>query len=182
LIRARLAIAFALAVLAVVAATGCGGGSSDESSKSDTASTDTTSTTKDSPSLPPEVFVAKADAICKEAQKRIETEFASFLKEKGIKEIGEKGESTKEVEAHTLEALEAVGAPQLRRQLEELQALNPPPGAEAKMTAYLEALEEEVEAGEEDPKALNGEASKIFAKSDAAAEGLNFKVCANEGA
>jgi hypothetical protein len=50
------------------------------------------------------------------------------------------------------------------------------------MTAYLKALEEEVEAGEEDPQALNGEASKIFAKSNAAAEGLNFKVCANGGA
>ena len=127
-------------------------------------------------------FVAKADAICTQSQKRVETEFTAFLKKNHVKETGEKKESQQEAEARSIEAIETVGIPQLQRQLDELRALEAPAGEEAKMTAYLDALEEEIEAGEKDAKTLFGPAEKIFAKSEAAAKGLGFEVCAKGNA
>jgi len=161
MIRGRLAIAFAFAALVVVAV-GCGGGGSDSSSTSGA----------DAESLTPKEFVEKADSICTQSQERISKKYSEFLKEL-------KGKETK---AQTLEAIETIGIPQVRLQLEALRELEAPASKEAEMTAYLDALEEEVEAGEKDPKALNGSAPEVFAKSEAAAKGLGFKVCANKNA
>lgn len=161
--RRQLVIAFAFVALVAVSA-GCGGGSDDDA---------------ESASLTPKAFVEKADAICTKSQKRIETKFNAFLKEEQIEEIGQERESPQEVKAHTLEAIEAVGIPQLRQLLDELRELEAPASKEAEMTAYLDALEDEIEAGEEEAQALNGSPNKIFAKSEAAAKDLEFKACAN---
>jgi hypothetical protein len=161
MIRGRLAIAFAFAALVVVAV-GCGGGGSDSSS---------TSSDK-AESLTPKEFVEKADSICTKSQEKINKKYSEFLKEQKGKETG----------AQTLEAIETIGVPQVRLQLDALRELEAPASKEAEMTAYLDALEEEVKAGEKDAKALNGPATKVFAKSEAAAKGLGFKVCANKNA
>jgi hypothetical protein len=159
----RAAPATALALIALIAAAaGCGGGSSSEQS----------------PPLSKSAFIKKADAVCTESQKRIETGFTAFLAKNGIKEIGEKGESAKEAEAHTNEVIETIAIPQLRRQVEELSKLEAPADVETKVKAYISALEKEVKEGEKDPKSLTGPATSVFAESDAAAEGIGFKVCA----
>jgi hypothetical protein len=163
MIRGRLAIAFALAALVVVAV-GCGGGGSDNS--------DNSTSSDEAKSLTSKEFVEKADSICTQSQEKINKKYSEFVKElKG-----------KETQDQTLEAIETIGIPQVRLQLEALRELEAPASKEAEMTAYLDALEEEVEAGEKDPKALNGSATEVFAKSEAAAKGLGFKVCANKNA
>jgi hypothetical protein len=161
MIRGRLAIAFAFAALVVVAV-GCGGGGSDSSSTS----------SDEAESLTPKAFIAKADSICTQTQERISKKYSEFVKE-------QKG---KESKAQTLEAIETIGIPKVRLQLEALRRLDAPASLEAQVSDYLDALEAEIKAGEEDAKALNGSASKIFAKSEAAAKGIGFKVCANENA
>lgn len=181
--RAALAIALALVALAMLA-TGCGGGSSSNSNNDGSTEASSQGGAKGSnrsSSSPPstQAFIKQADSICAEAKERIETEFKAFLKEKGIKELGEKGESPKEAAAHSIEAIEAVGIPQLQRQLRELKALEAPAEIEGKVTAYLDAVEEELEGGEKNPEALAGPAEKVFPKSDAAAKKVGFKVCGN---
>jgi len=169
--RALLSTAFVLVALAA-GATGCGAGSSESSAGS------TESSPQSSSPLSKEAFVKKADAICLESQKRIETEFVAFLKKNEIEEIGQKGESAKEAEARSNEAIETIGVPQLDRQVDELRELEPPADEKAKVDAYLAAIEKKVEEAEKDPKALSGPAKTVFAESDAAAKGIGFKVCA----
>jgi len=164
-VRRQLVIAFLFASLVAVSA-GCGGGGSDDG---------------DSANLTPKAFVAQADEICTKSENRIAAEFKAFQKKQTEESDGKgKGESPEEVKTRTHEAIEAVGIPQLHRLLDELRELEAPASKEADMTAYLDALEEEIEAGEDDPQTLNGSPEKIFAKSEAAAKGLGFKVCANK--
>ena len=181
--RERLSTGLALVALAAAVA-GCGGGSSANTGSTDTAKS-ASSTTKGSSEgseqsspLSKQAFIKKADAICAQTQKSIETEYLAFLKKKKIKEIGEKGESPKEAEAHATEAIETVGIPQLSKQAEELRELEAPAEVEAKFNAYLAAIEKEIEGGEKDPTTLAGSAKEVFAESDAAAQGIGFKVCA----
>jgi len=163
--RRQLVIAFVFAALVAVSV-GCGGGSSGDA---------------DSTNLTPKAFTEQADAICTKSENRIAAEFKSFQeKEQPKEEGGGKGKSPKEVEARTHEAIEAVGIPQLRQLLDELRELEAPASKEADMTAYLDALEEEIKAGEDDPQALNGSPEEIFTKSEAAAKDLGFKACANK--
>lgn len=178
--RAASTIVLALVVLAMVA-TGCGGGGGGGNSANNgsTEAGTQSDTNGSSSSTSTQAFIKEADSICAKAKERIETEFKAFLNEKGIKEIGEKGESPKETSSHAIEAIEAVGIPQLQRQLRELKALEAPAEIEAKVTAYLEAVEEELHRGEKEPRVLAGPAEKVFPKSDAAAKKVGFKVCGN---
>lgn len=167
----RVGLATALALVALVAAAaGCGGGSSANSTDG------TESSSAQSPPLSSAAFVKKADEICTESQKRIETEFAAIIKKN--KEASKTGETPQDAEALGIEAIETVGIPQLGRQVRELRELEAPASKKTKFDAYLSALEEEIEDGEKNPEALSGTAKKVFAGSDAAAKGIGFKVCA----
>jgi hypothetical protein len=163
--RRQLVIAFAFVALAAVSV-GCGGGSGNGDAGS--------------ASLTPKAFVEKADAICTKSENRIAAEFKAFQEKEQPEKGSGKGESPEEAKARTLEAIEAVGIPQLRQLHDELRELEAPASKEADMTAYLDALEKEIEAGEEDAQALNGSPEEIFAKSEAAAKDLGFKTCAKK--
>jgi hypothetical protein len=168
--RAALSTVFVLVALAAGVA-GCGGGSSESSADS------AKSSSKPSAPLSKQAFVKKADAVCTESQKRIETEFVAFLKKDKINE-SENGESAKGVEARGIEAIETIAIPQLSKQASELRKLEPPAEEKAKVDAYISAIEKEVEGAEQNPKSLYGPAKQVFAESDAAAKGIGFKVCA----
>jgi hypothetical protein len=162
-----------VAALALAVA-GCGGGS-DEADGKDAASTGSTDAAAPSKAE----FIRQVDAICTRGKKQVETEFASYLKKNKIKEIGEKGESPADAESHEIAVIETIAIPELQEQIEELKALQPPSDDEDEVEAFLDATEEGLSKGEEEPQALFSTTKKLFAKSDKLAQSYGFKVCGN---
>lgn len=168
-------LATILAVAFATAAIGCGSSGGDSGDDGGSAST-----TSESSTLTKKQFIEQADAICAKSRKKTQTEFASYLKEKGIKEIGEQGESPAETKAREVEVIETLGIPALSSQQEEIRALGVPSGdAEAKVEAYLDAGKKGLEEGEADPALLYNSPEKVFAESDKLAKEIGFKVCGN---
>ncbi len=173
----------AIALLAV----GCGGssdgggtsGGGETSSSSDSSGGDETSSTEVAATVPKAVFIKEADAICSKARKQTETEFAAYLKEEGIKEIGEAGESAAETKAREAEVIETLGIPALSRQQKEIREIGLPEGEEELAETYLAEAEKGIETGEANPSLLYNSSQKVFAKSDKLAGELGFKVCGN---
>jgi len=169
----------ALLVLAIaLIAVGCGGGGSGSGGSGGGSSSDETSSGDEAGSLSKAEFIKQADAICKEGSEEVRTEFATYLKENKIKEIGEGNESKAETEGRIEEVIEAA-IPTLQQQLDGIRELAAPPADEAQVNAYLEAAEEGIEKGEEDPVELFTATEKVLAKSDKLAKEIGFKVCGN---
>lgn len=168
-------ILIALAAIALIATVvvGCGGGSDSGS----TSSGDTTSAGDGAP-LSKAAFIKQADEICKKGSEEVKAEFAAYLKENKIKEIGEGKETEAEVEARVEEVIEAA-IPTLQQQLDGIGALTPPAADQAQVDAYLEAAEEGIETGKKNPVELFTETEKVLAKSDKLAKEIGFKVCGN---
>jgi hypothetical protein len=164
------AVLAALACALVVA--GCG---SDSSSSSDSDG----SSSSDSPPITQALFVVKGDGICEKGRKEVEADFAAYLKKEKIKELGESSESAAETKKHEAEIVETIALPALREQVEKLKALGIPDGAEDETEEFLEAVEEDIAIGEEDPQALFSSAEKTFAESDKIAKEIGFEVCGN---
>lgn len=178
-------LALAICVFVVVGCGSSGGDSSSSGSSDATSSTSdesSTSSTSGTSSLSTAAFVKKGDAVCAEGQKEIEAKFAAYLKKNKIKEIGGKGESQSEAEAHQTAVIETIAIPGLRKELEGLQALGTPSDDDGTAQEYVEAIEEGLDKGEEEPQALFSSTSKLFAKSDKLAKELGFKVCGNRNA
>jgi hypothetical protein len=163
----------AIALIATVVA-GCGSGGSGSGS---TSSSDTTSAESGAP-LSKAAFIKQADEICKKGSEEVKAEFAAYLKENKIKEIGEGKESEAEIEARIEEVIEAA-IPTLQQQLDGIGALAAPAADEAQVNAYLEAAEEGIKTGEKNPVELFTETEKVLAKSDKLAKEIGFKVCGN---
>jgi hypothetical protein len=155
-LKSLFATAAALAGLALVVA-GCGGGDS---------TTDTTA------SLSKAEFIKQADSICAATEKRGEAEIEEFLKEEGI-EGEEPSEDVKE------QLAEEIALPTISRQLQEIRALGFPEGSDGEEAEeVIEAAEEDVEAGEEEPSVLfSGEA---FKETNQMAKAYGFTTCAQE--
>jgi ABC-type glycerol-3-phosphate transport system substrate-binding protein len=150
------ALLAALAALALIVA-GCGGGSD---------STESTS------SLSKAEFVKKGNAICAKGNEEIEEGFEEFGKEHGFSE--EKEPSKAELE----EAVETIVIPGVRKQVEGIRALGPPDQA---AEAILDAAEEGLEKGEEDPKQfLKEESAGPFAKANKLSREYGLTKCGEE--
>jgi hypothetical protein len=177
--RATLVVAFALIALSGVAV-GCGGGGSGGGAGGSTGggngnNTESASSNSAAPST--QTFVQEADAICTQTRLGVEREVKALLEKRHIKEVGQKGESAKEVTALSIEEIEEIGIPQLRREANELRALQAPKQQAAQFGAYLDVFDELVEASEKNPKVLLGPGARVFAKPDAKAKPIGFKVC-----
>jgi len=170
--RGRLLSAMLAAVACVLVAAGCG---SDSSSSADADG----SSSSDAPPITQALFVVKGDAICTDGRKEVEADFAAYLKKEKIKGIGESGESAAETKKHEAALVKTIAIPALREQVEKIKALGLPEGAEDEAEAFLEAVEEDIAIGEEDPQALFKNAKKTFAKSDKIAQEIGFEVCGN---
>ncbi len=178
----RLILGFS--VIACLALAGCGGGSGSDDSGGgggNSGGADSSDSQEIAETPPPtkSTFIKQADAICSKGKREVESELGSYLEKEGIKEIGESGESPSETKAHEVEVIETIGIPALDRQLDELKALAAPSGDEAKVNAYLSAVEDGIERGAEEPQTLFRSADKIFAESDKLAGDVGFKVCGN---
>jgi hypothetical protein len=148
-------LAGALAIALIVA--GCGSSSDDS----------TASITKAE-------FIEKSDAACTRGNEQIESEFQSYAKKNGI---GEKKEPT---EAQSTELSETILLPAVQQEVEEIRALGAPSGEEDEVNAILDAVEEGIEKGEEDPGSLVTENPAAFAKANKLAGEYGLKVCGKE--
>jgi hypothetical protein len=124
----------ALAALAVVAVAGCGSSSS--------------SSTESTASLSKAEFLKKGNAICKEGNESINSEFEEFDKENNLSETAEPPKEAQE------EAVEQVLIPAINRQVEEVKALGTPEGDEGELAELISAEEGVVEEAEENPLLL----------------------------
>jgi hypothetical protein len=147
-------VAVLVALAAIVA--GCGGGDDSDTSGSLTK---------------PE-FIKKADAICEEGNKSINTEVDEFAKEKGT--TPEK--MTKEQQE---EFVEQVVAADIRSQAEEIGDLGAPSGDEKQIEAMVKAVEDGADEIEEEPKVLFGKANPL-AEGTKLAKEYGLKVCGEE--
>jgi hypothetical protein len=154
-----IALLAALAALALIGA-GCGGGSD---------STETTS------SLTKAEFVKKGNAICAKGNEEIEEGFEKFGKEHDFSE--KKEPSKPELE----EAVETVLIPRIRKQVEDIRALGTPAEGGAEAEAILDAAEEALEKGEEDPTLfLKEENGGPFAKANKLSREFGLTKCGEE--
>jgi hypothetical protein len=185
----RLAVPAVLLPAIVLIAAGCGGSSgTGTGSTADTggngstatpAETGSTTTPAKTGSITKAEFIKKADAICAEGKKQVQTEFAAYLEKNKIKKIPEGGESKAETEGREAEIIESIALPALQRQVDDIRALGFPAGESGQIEPFLDAVEGGIEKGDEDPQALFSGASKVFAKADGLAQKYGFKVCGN---
>jgi len=148
----------AFAAIAMIAA-GCGGGGDSSS---------------DSSSLTKAEFLKQGNAICAKGNKEINEGFEEFAKENGF---SEKQQPTK---AQLTEVVETVVLPKVRGQVEGIKALGAPSGEEAQVEAIVDAAEEALEKGEEEPAALASEKADPFAKANKKASAYGLVKCAEE--
>ncbi|HEU4737328.1 MAG TPA: hypothetical protein VFS48_09925 [Solirubrobacterales bacterium] len=139
-------------------ATGCGGGSDDSSGGE---------------SISKEEFAAKADAICKKGNERMEKELFKFLRQ---------NQTGKTLRKPTVEQNEkfivAVLIPNLEREIGEIKALGVPDGDEEKIDALIAALEEGQETAEDDTETVAaGTSDIIFGIASRLAGEYGAEVC-----
>lgn len=175
----------ALAVLALAIALivgGCGGGSGSDDSNSNSNGGNSSEGGSSSEggggtsSISKAEFIKEADGICAAGKKQVESEYAAYLKKKGIKEISPKASSRTEAEAQATEVIETIAIPALRRQFDAIGALGVPDDGE-QVSAYHAAVEKGIKVGEREPVSLFTSADKVFAEADKLADEIGFKVC-----
>lgn len=150
-----IALLAAVAALALIA--GCGGGSD---------STESTS------SLTKAEFVKQGNAICAKGNKEINEGFEKFVEENGLSKTKAPSKAVQE------EAVETVLIPRIRKEIESIRALGPPDEA---AEAVLDAAEEALEKGEEEPiQFLKEESAGPFAKANKLSREYGLTKCGEE--
>jgi hypothetical protein len=101
-------------------------------------------------------FVKRANTICEEGKKQSLEEMSAYVK----KHKGEGGSGQQAI-GKLRQAIQAVIVPAIQTQAEEIRALKAPKADEAKVDAFLAALEEGVETAEQ----ASGSSTAPFAQS-----------------
>jgi hypothetical protein len=153
--RAILMLAGALAVAAV--GFGCGGDGSTEV----TASADVEKPT----------YIKKADAVCKQANIRIEDGWEDFVKGRG-------GDPTKAFEGEDAENefTATVVLPGKQWQVDELAKLAAPESDQKEVEAILAAYQEGIDVGEADPERVTS-SQGVFKYAAKTAEDYGLREC-----
>jgi len=118
-------------------------------------------------------YIKQGDALCKKGSGEIEKEVETYAQENDIS-------LKKEPSEEQLAAIsEDVIIPAVQSQLDGLKDLGTPSEDEAKADEVLDALEEGIEKGEEDPGAfVEGEGT--LGKANELAKEFGFKECGQE--
>lgn len=140
-------------LIAALVAAGCGG--NDDSGAAD--------------SIAKEEFIAKADAICKRSNERMEAAFADAVKGETLKKVNQ---------ARSEELVGSVLVPNVSREVEELEKLAIPDGDDERVDAMIAALEEGVETAEDDPEVVATTSSDaIFGIASRIAKEYGLEIC-----
>ena len=156
--RAILMLAGALAVAAV--GFGCGGDGGDGSTEV-TASADVEKPT----------YIKKADAVCKQANIRIEDGWEDFVKSRG----GDPAEAFEGQDAEN-EFATTVVLPGKQWQVDHLAELAAPEGEEKEVEAILAAYQEGIDIGEADPNRVTS-TQGVFKYAAKTAENYGLREC-----
>jgi hypothetical protein len=113
-------------------------------------------------------FVKKGNAICAQGNKEIETQ--------GQKVFG-KDPNKKPSKAKLEEFANTVLLPSVEDQVNKIRALGAPKGDEAKVKAILDAADQGIQKGKQDPLSLTNEGSDPFADANRLAKAYGLKVC-----
>jgi Spy/CpxP family protein refolding chaperone len=148
--KGKLVVLGVLGALAMLIA-GCGGGGDD-----------TTAT------LTKAEFIKQGDAICKKGNETSEAETEDLAKEGNF-------QLEKLSEEQAEEVVTEVMAPNLKRQAEEIDALEAPKGDEAKVDALVASIDEAVAEFEKDPGSFFEETA--LAKPIRLENAYGFKIC-----
>lgn len=117
------------------------------------------------------VFIKKADAACEKGNRRLQADFATYLKS------GKAAKASEPTEADYSELVATVVAPNLEQEIEEIRALGAPSGDEEQVEAILEAREESIEKAEANPELMSGNGDELFTKPRKLAREYGLKVC-----
>lgn len=150
-----LALPLALVAIGLIAA-GCGSSSS------------TNSTTA---SISKSEFLKQGNAICEEGNEEIGETFESFAKDHNL---SEKNPPSK---AEMTEVSEEV-VPLIRKQVEGVEALGLPEGAEKEAEEVFDAVDAALQEVEEDPSVVAEESGDPFAKANKLAREFGLTKCA----
>jgi len=155
-----------LALGALIA--GCGGGGSSSGGSTATAGESESGGSGDAggEGSTKVVFIKEADKICRAADAKLAEEVADYAKKHNIP-ITEEGPSKDQ----EIELFHAVVLPNIARQAEEIAALTPPEGDEAKVEDITDTLSAEVAEAEE-ADGVPGEGTLEGARKKAKAYGL----------
>jgi hypothetical protein len=154
-VRTGLIMPIVGALLVVLTAVGCGGGSSG----------DHVVTKRD--------FVKKANAVCAETQKKIESEFRSYVESRG----GKEPKNASALAAAQADIAEKILIPAKQQEVEELGALDVPSGSESQVKAIVDAFEEEVEETKESPEVAVTEGTQASGKTTKLAREYGLTSC-----
>jgi hypothetical protein len=138
--------------LALVGA-GCGGG-------------DNKSGSTGSSSISKTEFVRKGNAICAAGNKEIEAQARKIF-----------GPHKKPSKSETKQFASRVLLPSVQKQVDQIRALGAPAGDEAKVKAILDAAQQGVDKGKQDPLVLMKQNAGPFKKANALARAYGLKVC-----
>lgn len=149
--RPRFAAVAVAALAAAAIAVGCGG---DDEATADARAD----------------YIAQADKICAETSARVDAEL-----KRRQQRVGTDVATGKEV----VEFYEEVTIPELERMYKQIGELTPPPGEEDQIEAILDAGEEAISAGKENPKNLAKPAGdgNPFDEVNGLEQDYGFKVC-----
>jgi hypothetical protein len=147
-------VLFAGVAAVILAVAGCGGGSDSST-----------------PSITKAQFIEKADASCKKNEEQIRADFNTYVKEH------EKEALTNPTEEDFANLVDAVIAPSLEQEVEEIRALGAPKGEEDQVEAILAATEEGREQAEEDSKAAVQGSTAGLEKATKLAREFGLKAC-----
>ncbi len=117
-------------------------------------------------------FVKQADAICLRGEERFNTLYRHFVEKYGLP-AGKRRSL-----AEYAEAVETALAPAIEWELEEIRALEVPPGDGRKIDAILAATESGLEAVEKHP-GVQANAEKQFKQSSSLARAYGLNYCGN---
>lgn len=158
--KTLMALFLAVAGLAILVA-GCGGGSDSNGSTEEGTS-----------SLTKAEFVKQGNAICAKGSKEINEGFEQFVEENGLSKSKAPPKAVQE------EAVETVLIPRIRKEVENIRALGPP---DEEAEAVLDAAEEALERGEEEPiQFLKEESTGPFATANKLAREYGLTKCGEE--
>lgn len=141
--RKTRASAALLAVTATLLLSACGGDEGGDSGEAGTEPTTTSAQAPDPASLTPEqrAFIAQADAICRRGDAAIDKAGQRFA--------GTSGEKVDEL-------VRTVIVPGTQKEIEQLRALEPPPGDTEQVNAFIDTLEQGFDQLAADPRQLAG--------------------------
>jgi hypothetical protein len=143
----------AVLTLAVFAA-GCGNG--DDSAASITKSE----------------FLAQGNAICKQGNQEIDSDFEAFAKENDLQQ------NDGLTDAQATEASEEILIPNVQDQVDQIRELGAPDGQEAQVDAILAAAQKGIDDLEADPTLLAQNGADPFAEANKLAKDYGLAACA----